>query len=299
MAERSPSLVCVGNLTIDEAIQPDGARSIAPGGDALFAALAARAHLDQVGWLAPIGTDFPADVLRDLDAAGLVAASPARRDLPTVRNVITYREGGTRVWDLVHGEAHFDAMSVYPDDVGTDVLAADGILVCGMSFRSQIVLTPWLRRQSRATIYLDVQEDTLAGNEVDWRLAIAACDVFLPSEVEAIALAGTSDLDRAMRMFRDLGPQTVVVKRAERGCLILSTGSDAIIDMATDPVVPVDSTGAGDAFCGAFAAVHLAAADAEEAARAGSAAARVAIDAPGILGLLRQIRTDDGRVSVG
>jgi ribokinase len=54
-----------------------------------------------------------------------------------------------------------------------------------------------------------------------------------------------------------------------------------------DPVDPVDSTGAGDAFCGAFAAVHLMTGDALHAARVAGEAARIAISKFGIAGLRR------------
>ena len=291
----SHHLVCIGNVTIDEAVQPSGARTVAPGGDVIFAALAARAHLDEVSWLAPIGTDLPAEMLRELDAAGLTAIEAPPRALPTVRNVVTYRGDGSRCWELVHGEEHFDAMSVYPSDVTPAVLGADAILVLGMSVGAQVALLPWLRRNTAASIYLDLQEDGLAGHEAALRAIIGLCDVFLPSESEAVVLAETADLAAAARSFRELGPQVVVIKRAERGCLV-QVGSDTAIEVPVDVVNPVDATGAGDAFCGAFAAVHVAGGDPLSAARAGSSAARVAIGAPGILGLLPGSRE---RVTIG
>jgi ribokinase len=286
LGSRSASLVCIGNLTADEAIQPDGSRSLDWAGDALYTALAARAHLDRVTWLAPIGADFPQQLLDDLELAGVAAADSRRRDLPTVRNVVTYRADGMRRWELVHGEEHFDAMSVQKEDVGPTLLDAGGVLVSAMSLRAQSALVPWLRRSTPATLYLDLQEDFLAGHEETWLSVIGCCDVFMPSEVEAVALAGTDDLAAASAMFRELGPQTVVIKRAELGSLVLAAGSDDIVEVPVERVAPTDSTGAGDAFCGAFAAVHVAGGDAVEAARAGSAAARAAIGAPGIRGLL-------------
>jgi ribokinase len=298
MSSRAPSLLCIGNLTIDEAIQPDATRSIEPGGDAIFAALAARAHLDRVSWLAPIGADLPTSVLDDLAAADVACAEPRPRALPTVRNVVTYHEDGSRTWELVHGGSHFDAMSVHPEDVSPSMLAADGILISAMSPSSQVALTRWVRRHSTATIFLDLQEDDLAGREETWLSVVSCCDVFLPSEVEAVALAGTRDLERAMRLFLGLGPRTVVVKLAERGCLVLEAGSGKIVEVPVERVAPLDSTGAGDAFCGAFAAVSLRGASAEQAARAGCAAARIAIGAAGIRGVLAEARARAGRVSV-
>jgi ribokinase len=56
----------------------------------------------------------------------------------------------------------------------------------------------------------------------------------------------------------------------------------------------VDSTGAGDAFCGAFAAEHLRSGDVYAAAAAGAAAARIAVDAPGVSGLLTAVAAASG-----
>ena len=67
--------------------------------------------------------------------------------------------------------------------------------------------------------------------------------------------------------------------------------------MPTEVVEPVDSTGAGDAFCGAFAAEHLRSDDPYAAARAGAEAARIAVSAPGIGGLLGRADTRGGAMT--
>lgn len=290
MTEKRPSLVCIGNITIDESVQPDGLSTIAAGGDAVFAALAARLRLDDVRIVAPIGNDLPTELADAIRLAGTAPETLPVRDLPTVRNVVSYANDGTRTWLLVSGETHFDAMSVYPADVAADALTADGILVSAMSLESQLALMPWLRKATAATIYLDLQEDYLEGNRDELLEIIALCDVFLPSEIEAKTLAGTTDLDRAAHLFRDLGPKTVVIKRAEHGSLVLSGDSDRVVEVAVTPAIPVDSTGAGDSFCGAFAAEHLLTGDAMAAARAGADAAIIAIADFGIDGLVRATR---------
>lgn len=280
-----PELVCIGNVTVDETIQPDGTHAISAGGDAVFAALAARRYLRNVTLLAPIGTDLPTELDHAIRLAGSRPDDLPHRDLPTVRNIVRYDADGGRTWELVEGEAHFDLMSVYPADVPQQALAADGILVSAMSLDSQLALGPWLRARSAATIYLDMQEDYL--DEVGALLAlIAQCDVFLPSEVEAIAIAGTNDVEAAAGFLLSHGPSTVVIKRASEGSVVLTRGADRAIHIPTVPVDAVDSTGAGDAFCGAFAAVHLLTRDPIEAARAGAVAAAVAISGFGIAGLL-------------
>ncbi len=278
------SLVCVGNLTIDEAVHGGTRSEPAIGGDAAYAALAARLVIDDVRMLAPVGNDFPAPILDSLRARGVRAEELPSRDIATVRNIVTYHADGSRTWEMLSSEAEFDALSVYPSDVPVDLLACDGMMLSAMSLESQLALTPWLRANTTATLYLDLQEDYLEGNREELFGIIAACDVFLPSEIEAVTLAGTTDLAAAARLFQALGPSIVVIKRAENGSIVLD--GETLTEVPAETVLPLDSTGAGDAYCGAFAATHVLTDDAVEAARAGSRAARVAIGAFGITGLL-------------
>jgi ribokinase len=289
------SLVCIGNLTIDEAVSPAGERVESVGGDALFAALAARVSGGNPTILAPLGNDAVPALLAAIRSAGTDPTALPRRDLPTVRNVVRYDEAGGRVWDLVLGDAHFEELSVHPADVSDAVLAAPGLLLCGMALHAQLELAAWLRARTPATVYFDPQEDYIAGHEAALLDAVRACDVFLPSEIEAITLAGTAELNAAAETFLGLGPQVVVIKLAAAGCLVATSERPEPTVVSADVVEPVDSTGAGDAFCGAFAAEHLRSGDPYAAAAAGAAAARIAVGAPGISGLLAAV-TNSARV---
>lgn len=290
----SPTLICVGNLTVDEAVSPTGARVESVGGDALFAALAARVAGGHPVILAPLGTDAPPALLAAIRSAGTDPGSLPKRDLPVVRNVIHYDDVGGRVWELVLGEEHFEALSVYPSDVPGEVLTASGVLMSAMALRAQLELAFWLRTRTAATIYFDPQEDYIVGHEAELMDAVRACDVFLPSEVEAAALAGTGDLAVAAASFLHLGPRAVVIKRAAAGCLVATREHPEPVAIPTYEAVPIDSTGAGDAFCGAFAVEHLRGGDAYCAARVGAAAARIAIDGPGVSALLAAVTASSG-----
>ena len=74
---------------------------------------------------------------------------------------------------------------------------------------------------------------------------LGVVDIITPNEHEVELLGGASKL-------RSLGVKTVIVTQGEKGAMVVDeTGARQV-----DPfkVTPVDTTGAGDAFCGMLAA---------------------------------------------
>jgi ribokinase len=241
-----------------------------------------------------LGTDATPALLAAVQLAGTAPESLPRRELPVVRNVIRYDDAGGRVWDLVLGDEHFEALSVHPPDVSDAVLGAEGILLSAMALGAQLAMSAWLRAHTAATIYFDPQEDYIAGHRPELMDAVRCCDAFLPSEAEALALSGCADPVEAAEAFLRLGPRVVVVKRASEGCLVATRDRPEPVAIPADVVEPVDSTGAGDAFCGGFAAVHLRTGDVHAAVAAGAAAARIAVSGPGVGALLEAVATANG-----
>ncbi|MDR1799208.1 MAG: PfkB family carbohydrate kinase [Bifidobacteriaceae bacterium] len=291
------ALLCIGNITVDDAVLPDGTRRNAClGGDVIYAGLAARLFEPQVRLLAPLGSDLPPPAAAALERAGLALAGFLRRDRPNIRNTVTYLADGSRVWDLWHGEAHFEAMSVWPADLDADAVAAPAVLFLAMALAPQLACAQALPGGGGRTVYLDLQEDYIYGHHAEVAEMVRLSDVFLPSEEEVWRLLGHRDLAAAAREFAHWGPSVVVIKRAGAGCLVYQRADDSLTQVPARPAVVVDSTGAGDAFCGAFAAVHHRTGDAVQAARAGAVAASCAIGGFGVeamTGLTRQQVEDD------
>ncbi|AKJ13852.1 sugar kinase [Streptomyces incarnatus] len=104
-------------------------------------------------------------------------------------------------------------------------------------------------------------------------------DVLLPSRDEACLLTGLPDPADAAAKLSRLAP-LVVVKAGADGALVARSGGAPARIPAT-PAVPRDTTGAGDAFTGAFLAGLLAGADPEEAAARGCRAGAEAVERVG------------------
>jgi sugar/nucleoside kinase (ribokinase family) len=107
----------------------------------------------------------------------------------------------------------------------------------------------------------------------------AGVDVLLPSRDEACLLTGLPDpADAAAKLSRHF--PLVIVKLGGDGALVARSGS-VRAHVPALPATPRDTTGAGDAFTGAFLAALLAGARHEEAATAGCAAGAKAVERVG------------------
>ncbi|MGW5654585.1 carbohydrate kinase family protein [Streptomyces humi] len=111
---------------------------------------------------------------------------------------------------------------------------------------------------------------------VDRFLALVeGVDVLLPSRDEACLLTGLPDpADAAAKLSRQV--PLVVAKAGAEGALVARAGG-VVARIPAAPAAPRDTTGAGDAFTGAFLAALVAGADAEEAAARGCRAGARAV----------------------
>jgi len=121
-------------------------------------------------------------------------------------------------------------------------------------------------------------------------------DILVPNETEFVALVnrlkvdGRTDFTEAelaalipaevQRLCRGLGVETVIVTLGQRGCLVSRVGGAELIP--AHRVEVVDTTGAGDAFVGGFAAGWVrSGGDVVAAAAHGNAVAALSVTKPG------------------
>ncbi|WP_155056423.1 carbohydrate kinase family protein [Streptomyces blattellae] len=120
----------------------------------------------------------------------------------------------------------------------------------------------------------------LAELGVDRFLALMeGVDVLLPSRDEAYLLTGLPDsADAAAKLSRHV--PLVIAKQGDQGALVARSGTVSAHIPATS-ATPRDTTGAGDAFTGAFLATLLAGAGPEDAAAEGCRAGALAVERVG------------------
>lgn len=88
-----------------------------------------------------------------------------------------------------------------------------------------------------------------SGSEMDELLA--ALDFIFPNLDEALILSGENDPVKAARVLRARGVNTVLVTLGSDGCLLSTNETEQFVKIKPVNKV-VDTTGAGDAFCGGF-----------------------------------------------
>ncbi|MDX1413788.1 MAG: PfkB family carbohydrate kinase [Candidatus Promineifilaceae bacterium] len=288
MSSQVPRLVCLGNFTVDDVYLPDG--TVAPncmGGNALYAALGARLWEPRVQIVAPLSPNIPSSTFDAMREVGFDPHTLPLREMPVIHNRVYYDADGGRRWENNTTLEEFRILSPCPEDIPPSYLDAEAFLILAMALEAQEELISWLKEHTKAIVALDTQEDYVAGNEERIRRLISQVDICLPSTIEVTNLLGHADLPEAAQEIAEFGPPLVVIKNGKDGALIYDCGSDSWFIQPAQPGQVVDTTGAGDSFCGGFMAAYLQNGnDLRRAALAGSISASYAVASFGMKALL-------------
>jgi ribokinase len=268
-------IVVAGNLSLDDTVTPFGAYPEAPGGDALYTCLGVRAWGAVPLLLTLVGEDYPAEHLARIEAAGIDTSRIRHVPGPTVHYRVAYRADGSRLFEWVSAEDRLALTSPNATDYG-GLGEAAWLHLAAMPIDAQEAGIA-AARLAGVPISLDPHEEYVVGYEE--RLAAMVEGVaFLPSELEVRLLF--PDLDplgplpfafAAAERFDAWNPTLVAIKLAALGSVVRWQGRSVHVPAPTVDVV--DSTGAGDAYCGGFVAGWRATGSPAVAAACGTIAA--------------------------
>jgi sugar/nucleoside kinase (ribokinase family) len=271
-------LVCLGNITIDDVVMPDGVTRMAcSGGDTIYAALAASYWNDRVQFVAPIGNDFPKENIEAFKRSGWSVDGISERLMPTTRSWVVYENDGRRTWISRSDPTDFYDLSPVPADIPDIFLNAKAYLILAMDLKAQVELSPYLKSLN-AIVALDPQEDNIVNNQNIVFEMLKVIDIFLPSQEEVYRLLGHRDYERAAREFSEYGSRVVVIKLGSDGALIYDKDQQCYWHIPVYPATVVDTTGAGDSFSGGFMAMYVKSRDLRKSGLAGAVSASFAIE---------------------
>ncbi len=231
---------------------PGSDYQLIPGGKGANQALAARRAGAEVRMIGAVGgDDMAAIALSELKADGVDLSALVRRGPTTGMAVITVDAAAENTIVLSPGaNARLTA-----GDLAASLPGAGDTLLLQMEVPfAQSLAAARMARAAGARVLLSIAPFLPIE-----RAALAEVDVILVNEQEAADLArhlglpaSGSGPDTVKTLAKALG-RTVIATLGSEGA-VASTGEDEILVPAL-PVVPVDTTGAGDTFAGVLAAL--------------------------------------------
>ncbi|XP_060818575.1 ribokinase-like [Bombus pascuorum] len=139
-------------------------------------------------------------------------------------------------------------------DSATNMIKNASILLCQFEVPLEITLHALKIHKGHGLSIVNGAPATENVHSDLWKL----CDIFCVNEIEAEFMSGVqlqepSSIQQAVEKFLDKGCNTVIITLGEQGAVYASQSDRTIKKVCTTRVQPVDTTGAGDAFLGAFA----------------------------------------------
>jgi sugar/nucleoside kinase (ribokinase family) len=281
----SPDLVVIGHI-LEEVIRfPDHDIGPVLGGPAAYASVAASRLGTETGLVTFVSTSVPDFVIKPLEQAG-VRLDGIRQSRVTRRTILVYDDDGTKTVTYLSTPPSITTRGVRPA-----YWNAHAFLICPMDFE---VGDDVLRRAKRSggVVMIDLGgyggtvstrhpvDD--AGVMCRVQQAVEGVDIVKASLEDCRFLFGPTVTPVAcVEQLSQWGGRVAVVTMGQGGILILAKGDTQVRAVEAFPVDPVDVTGAGDVFCGAFVTEFLRTGSAIESGTYGCAAAGLAIRSTG------------------
>ncbi len=290
-ADSAPGLVLVAgaintDLVARVAKAPDAGETVTGSTFAIFgggkganqAIAAARSGAPTAMFGALGDDDFGHQRRADLDGEGIDTDSVARSTTAAsgVALIVVEEETGQNRISYVPGAT----MTLTPDQARAAVERVRPVVVLSTLEPPPETLDALLAvsKQRGATVVLNATPEAIGAKPLLDRI-----DVLVVNETEAEDLLGSAvsatNGEEAARSLAALGPVTVVVTLGAAGAAVAHGGQTA--SFPAPRVDVIDTTGAGDAFCGAFAANLARGLDPFLAARTGVVAGSLATTIPG------------------
>lgn len=284
----------IGNISIDDLVFPDGSTKwCLPGGNAIYSALGAALWTGETAphVIAPVGPEYPVG-----DLKGRIDLSSCRKLDRTLRDWGLYEEEGTRIFTFRTKTKNWLEFSPTLNDLGTASFVAAHI--APLRWELQVEFARALR--ARGASFISVDPDDRYLDQLDRKQTLAllnAVDLFLPSRQDVEALLPGLSMPEALNELRQMAPNlpVIAIKCGADGVIAHEASADfyySIPSVATDVV---DTTGAGDSFCGGMLAGYAATGSILEALLRGSVSASYTVASYGPVALVDSEAGDAAR----
>ncbi|MBJ9277526.1 PfkB family carbohydrate kinase [Citrobacter amalonaticus] len=228
--------------------------SFGPGGKGANQAVAASNAMSQVHFITKVGNDqFNSFAYEHLESSNINALTIYISDSEPTGNAVIYvsDDDGENIIAINQG-ANITLTDEEVINVYDRIVDANVLLVQLENNISAIRKAMSWAHDNNVRVILNPAPFT---SEV--KVLLPYVDIITPNQTEASLLSGIEVVDlvsarKAAEIISAMGPECVIITLGSKGGLLLEKG--AFSDIPVYPALVVDTTGAGDAFNGAFAA---------------------------------------------
>ena len=239
-------LLIVGSLGLDTVITPFDKVEDALGGSATYISLAASYFSGPVELVGVVGKDFPDEYVKLLEDHNVDLEGLQKEEGKT------FRWGGKYHYDLNVRDTLFTELNVFEkfDPVIPEKFKKSKY-VCLGNIDPTLQLKVLDQMNDPQLVVCDTMNYWIEGMKEELLQLLKRVDVLIINDSEARLLAQEPNLIKASKMIRDLGPQTLIIKKGEHGAMLFT--DDTIFSAPAYPMEMIfDPTGAGDSFAGGF-----------------------------------------------
>ena len=239
-------LLVVGSLALDTIITPFDKVEDALGGSATYISIAASYFADSVKLVAVSGSDFPDEYIslleeHNVDLEGM-----------KIEQGKTFRWGGKYHYDLNVRDTLFTELNVF--ESFNPIIPENfrkSKYVCLGNIDPVLQLKVLEQMSDPQFVVCDTMNYWIEGKRDDLLKLLEQVHVLIINDSEARLLANEPNLIKASRRIRNLGPQSLIIKKGEHGAMLFT--DDTIFSAPAYPMETIiDPTGAGDTFADGF-----------------------------------------------
>lgn len=274
----------IGSIIIDDIILPDGTKKMGIlGGGLTHAAMGMRLWSDQVGLISSVGGDFDQNQMSLLRTFFNTSGVRINPDVPTPRAWQVFDADGTRHETFQTDFKEMEACIPKPDDLPMNFPEISGVHLHCPAHEVELWVLRLRHQGCRVILWEPWDEFCTPENMELFKWNSAQVDIVSPNLREARILTGLDDLPDILSKLRDLGAQTVALRMAETGSMVLNQDGCLFHIPAFPEKRIIDVTGAGNAFCGGFVVGFANTGDAQKAGWYGGVSASYTLQQFGAL----------------
>lgn len=242
---QEPRVLVVGSVALDSVKTCEGNSREALGGSAVYFSLSGR-FFARVSMVGVVGRDFPKRHREMLERCGVDVRGIEVRSGKTFRWIGRFGEDMAEAQTL---ETHLNVFLNFRPRLSSEHRKIPVVFLANIDPEIQAEVLSQMRRPR--LVALDTMNYWISSKKPALKKLLKRVNIFFVNAEEAKVFSGEKNLLRAAAVISSWGPQVVVIKKGEHGCL-MKAGRHFYAYPAFPMEAVKDPTGAGDTFAGAF-----------------------------------------------